>query len=129
MLERIERVMPEVRGHMEESQHAQQRAYNQPAQPCEFHTGDRVLMLIPTATCSFFLQPGRDLTRVEGKLGPSNYRVRQPDRQVEQPLCIVSWHRWKPHLGDALSPTQKLNEVSQCYSYPMPRVDELIKHL
>ncbi len=53
MRQRIDRVAPLVREHMVKAQQAQQRHYNRAAQPREFQTGDRVMVLVPTAACKF----------------------------------------------------------------------------
>jgi len=42
-------VFPIVRELMEKAQREQQATYNRAAQPREFQTGDKVLVLIPTA--------------------------------------------------------------------------------
>ncbi|XP_073789446.1 protein NYNRIN-like [Danio rerio] len=69
---RIEKVMPIVKQHLTEAQRAQQRLYNRPAQPREFHPGDKVMILIPTTTSKFLASWKGPYTVVE-RVGPVNY--------------------------------------------------------
>ncbi len=77
MRQRIDRVMPLVREHLAKAQQAQQRHYNRAAQPREFQTGDRVMVLVPTAACKF-LATWKGPYMVVEKIGPVTYRVHQP---------------------------------------------------
>ncbi len=89
MRQRIDRVAPLVREHMVKAQQAQQRHYNRAAQPREFQTGDRVMVLVPTAACKFLATWRGPYTVVE-KLGPVTYRVRQPGRRSPEQLYHVN---------------------------------------
>ncbi len=89
MRERIDRVAPLVREHMVKAQQAQQRHYNRAAQPREFQTGDRVMVLVPTAACKFLATWRGPYTVVE-KLGPVTYRVRQPGRRSPEQLYHIN---------------------------------------
>ncbi|KAI2647274.1 Retrovirus-related Pol polyprotein from transposon 17.6 [Labeo rohita] len=94
MRERIERVMPLVKKHLTKAQQAQQRHYNRPAQPREFHPGDRVMVLVPNAACKFLATWQGPYTVTE-KIGPVTYRVRQPGRRrAEQLYHINLLKRW-----------------------------------
>ncbi|XP_026116332.1 uncharacterized protein LOC113094960 [Carassius auratus] len=123
MRERIERVMPLVREHLAESQRAQKRLYDRPAQPREFQPGDRVLVLVPTATSKFLASWQGPYTIIE-KVGPVTYRVRQVGRRKEQQIYHINLlKRWvAPReqlaafaqeetpvvaVGEQLSPMQK----------------------
>ncbi|KAI2645181.1 Transposon Ty3-I Gag-Pol polyprotein [Labeo rohita] len=77
MRTKIDRVMPLVREHLVKAQQAQQRLYNRAAQPWEFQPGDRVMVLVPNAACKFLAQWQGPFT-TEERVGPVNYRVRQP---------------------------------------------------
>ncbi|KAL0163484.1 hypothetical protein M9458_042880 [Cirrhinus mrigala] len=66
---RIERVMPLVKEHLTKAQQAQQRHYNRPAQPREFHPGDRVMVL--------FLATWQGPYTVTEKVGPVTRRTEQ----------------------------------------------------
>lgn len=68
--------MPIIKQHLAEPQHAQQRWYDQPAQAREFQPGDKVLVLLPSATSKFLATWQGPCTIVE-KIGPVNYRIRQ----------------------------------------------------
>ncbi len=66
--------------HLGKAQQAQQRHYNRATQPREFHPGDRVMVLVPTAACKFLATWQGPYTVLE-KIGPVTYRVRQPGRR------------------------------------------------
>uniref|UniRef100_A0A8D0DEN8 Gypsy retrotransposon integrase-like protein 1 n=1 Tax=Sander lucioperca TaxID=283035 RepID=A0A8D0DEN8_SANLU len=53
MRERMKAIYPMMREHLEASQRQQQASYNRSAQPREFKSGDRVLVLVPTVECKF----------------------------------------------------------------------------
>ncbi|KAK3525628.1 hypothetical protein QTP70_001446 [Hemibagrus guttatus] len=55
MQARIDRVVPIIRGHMEAAQRDQQRTYNWPTQPQEFHPGNQVMLLVPNAACKSWI--------------------------------------------------------------------------
>ncbi|XP_073784003.1 uncharacterized protein [Danio rerio] len=123
MRERIDKIMPIVKQHLTEAQRAQQRLYNRPAQPREFHPGDKVMILIPTTTSKFLASWKGPYTVVE-RVGPVNYRVRQPGRRREEQLYHINlMKKWVAapghlvafaeetlpvvHIGEQLSPNQK----------------------
>ncbi len=89
MRQRIDRVMPLVREHLAKAQQAQQRHYDRAAQPREFQTGDRVMVLVPTAACKF-LATWKGPYMVVEKIGPVTYRVRQPGRRNPEQLYHVN---------------------------------------
>ncbi|XP_067293545.1 uncharacterized protein [Pseudorasbora parva] len=94
MRERIEKVMPLVREHLTKAQQSQQQRYDRAAQPREFQPGDRVLVLVPTSTCKFLATWQGPYTVVE-RVGPVNYRLRQPGRRREEQLYHVNLlKRW-----------------------------------
>ncbi|KAL0199468.1 hypothetical protein M9458_008008, partial [Cirrhinus mrigala] len=94
MRERIERVMPLVRKHMTKAQQSQQQLYNRVAQPREFHPGDKVMVLVPTAACKFLTTWQGPYTVIE-QVGPINYRLRQPGRRREEQLYHINLlKRW-----------------------------------
>ncbi|XP_056622843.1 retrovirus-related Pol polyprotein from transposon 17.6 [Triplophysa dalaica] len=123
MRSRIDRVMPLVKEHLAEAQRAQQRWYDRPAQPREFQPGNRVLVLTPTAT-SKFLASWKGPYMVVEKVGPVNYRLRQPRRRREvqlyhinllkkwiaSPTQMAAFAETKApvvQMGEQLSPVQK----------------------
>lgn len=85
MRNRIDRVMPLVREHLAEAQHAQQRLYDRPAQPRKFQVGDWLLVLTSSVTSKFLASWKGPYTIVE-KVKPVNYRVRQPGRRRAEQL-------------------------------------------
>lgn len=93
-------VFPIVREHMEKAQREQQATYNWPIQPREFQTGDKVLVLIPTAE-SKFLATWQGPFEVAERIGEVNYRVNQPGkRKLKQIYHINLLKKW--HARDAL---------------------------
>ncbi|KAL0164259.1 hypothetical protein M9458_040012, partial [Cirrhinus mrigala] len=97
MRSKIDRVMPLVREHLVKSQQAQQRLYNRAAQPREFQPGDRVMVLVPNAACKFLAQWQGPYT-IEERVGPVNYRVRQPGRR--QAVQLYHVNLLKKWVGD-----------------------------
>ncbi len=89
MRERIDRVMPLVREHLNKAQQAQQRHYNRAAQPREFQAGDRVMVLVPNAASKFLATWQGPYTILE-KIGPVTYRVRQPGRRWAEQLYHIN---------------------------------------
>ncbi|MGL5295043.1 MAG: hypothetical protein ACRC9V_15010 [Aeromonas sp.] len=85
MRSRIDRVMPIVKEHLVEGQHAQQQWYDRQAKPCEYLPGDRVLLLTPTGTSKILASWKGPYTVVE-KVGPVNCRIHQPGRRREEQL-------------------------------------------
>ncbi|XP_067105502.1 retrovirus-related Pol polyprotein from transposon 412 [Osmerus mordax] len=95
MEERIRRVRPIVKEHMEAAQRAQRRTYNRPTQPREFSPGDRVLVMIPDARCKFLAAWQGPYTVTE-KLGPVTYRVHQAGKRKDtQTYHINLLKRWE----------------------------------
>ncbi len=78
-----------VREHLAKAQQAQQRHYDRAAQPREFQTGDRMMVLVPTAACKF-LTTWKGPYMVVEKIGPVTYRVRQPGRRNPEQLYHVN---------------------------------------
>ncbi|KAL0152849.1 hypothetical protein M9458_051843 [Cirrhinus mrigala] len=97
MRTKIDHVMPLVREHLVKAQQAQQRLYNRAAQPWEFQPGDRVMVLVPNAACKFLAQWQGPFT-IEERVGPVNYRVRQPGRR--QPVQLYHINLLKKWVGD-----------------------------
>ncbi|KAI2658155.1 Transposon Ty3-I Gag-Pol polyprotein [Labeo rohita] len=94
MREKIDRVMPLVREHLVKAQQSQQRHYDRPAQPREFQPGDRVMVLVPTAACKFLATWQGPYTVIE-RVGPVNYRLRQPGRRrTDQVYHVNLLKRW-----------------------------------
>ncbi|KAL0149743.1 hypothetical protein M9458_054933 [Cirrhinus mrigala] len=101
--------------HLVKAQESQQRHYNRAAQPREFQPGDRVMVLVPNATCKFLATLQGPYTVLE-KIGPVTYRLRQP-----------GWRR-----ADQLYHINLLKNAStksEFDDYPMPQVDELLHRL
>ncbi|KAL0148818.1 hypothetical protein M9458_055827 [Cirrhinus mrigala] len=97
MRAKIDQVMPLVREHLVKAQQAQQRLYNRAAQPREFQPGDRVMVLVPNAACKFLAQWQGPFT-IEERVGPVNYRVRQPGRR--KPVQLYHINLLKKWVGD-----------------------------
>ncbi|KAI2645462.1 Retrovirus-related Pol polyprotein from transposon 17.6 [Labeo rohita] len=94
MREWIDRVMPLVREHLCKAQQAQQRHYNQAAQPRSVQPRDWVMVLVPTSACKFLASWQGPYTVIE-KVGPVTYRLRQPGRrQPEQLYHINLLKKW-----------------------------------
>lgn len=86
--------MPLVREHLAETQRAQKRLYDRPAQPREFQSGDRVLVLVPTTTSKFLASWQGPYTIIE-KVGPVTYRICQLGcRREEQMYHINLLKKW-----------------------------------
>ena len=111
MKERMKKVWPLVRQHMEKAQAEQARTYNRGARIREFQPGEKVLVLIPTNECKFLAKWQGPYEVVE-KVGPVNYRVRQPGRrkghQIYHINLLKKWHAMEtasvPALLTTLSP-------------------------
>uniref|UniRef100_A0A8C5B8M4 Gypsy retrotransposon integrase-like protein 1 n=1 Tax=Gadus morhua TaxID=8049 RepID=A0A8C5B8M4_GADMO len=73
--DRMARVWPIVRGHLQRAQQAQTRVYDRGAQLRTFQPGD--LVLVPMAECRFLAKWQGPYEVVES-VGEVNYRVRQP---------------------------------------------------
>ncbi|XP_053092893.1 uncharacterized protein LOC128318860 [Pangasianodon hypophthalmus] len=82
MQERIERVMPIVKEHLEAAQCEQKKAHDRPAQPREFRPGDKVLLLIPDASCKFLAWWQGPYIVLE-RVGPINYHLQQPGKRAD----------------------------------------------
>ncbi|KAI2653741.1 Retrovirus-related Pol polyprotein from transposon 17.6 [Labeo rohita] len=111
--------MPLVKEHLTKAQQAQQRHYNRPAQPREFHPGDRVMVL-----------PGR-------RRAEQLYHINLLKRWVGTREQLAAIAKAEPAVvvpkPDGTlrfcNDFRKLNEVSEFDGYPMPRVDELLDRL
>ena len=105
--QRMTTLWPIVREHMAAAQQAQSRVYNRGAQPREFGPGDRVLVLVPTSECKF-LAKWHGPYEVLEKVGPVNYRVRQPGRRPPIKIYHVNLlKKWKAREAlFAMSPPQ-----------------------
>ncbi|KAI2644445.1 Retrovirus-related Pol polyprotein from transposon 17.6 [Labeo rohita] len=107
MREWIDLIMLLVREHLSKAQQAQQRHYNRAAQPREFQSGERVMVLVPTSTCKFLASWQGPYTVVE-KIGPVTYRLHQPGRrrseQVYHINLLKKWHGTRDQVA-ALSLT------------------------
>uniref|UniRef100_A0A8C5LXY9 Gypsy retrotransposon integrase-like protein 1 n=1 Tax=Leptobrachium leishanense TaxID=445787 RepID=A0A8C5LXY9_9ANUR len=87
--ERMARVIPLVRQHMERAQETQSHIYNQKATARQFSQGDRVMILVPTAE-SKLLAHWQGPYEVLEQTGPVNYRIRQPDRRKKEQIYHVN---------------------------------------
>uniref|UniRef100_A0A8C5R7L0 Gypsy retrotransposon integrase-like protein 1 n=1 Tax=Leptobrachium leishanense TaxID=445787 RepID=A0A8C5R7L0_9ANUR len=87
--ERMARVIPLVRQHMERAQETQSHIYNQKATARRFSQGDRVMILVPTAE-SKLLAHWQGPYEVLEQTGPVNYRIRQPDRRKKEQIYHVN---------------------------------------
>uniref|UniRef100_A0A8C5C6I6 Gypsy retrotransposon integrase-like protein 1 n=1 Tax=Gadus morhua TaxID=8049 RepID=A0A8C5C6I6_GADMO len=87
--DRMARVWPIVRGHLQQAQQAQARVYNRGAQPRTFQPGELVLVLVPTAECRFLAKWQGPYEVVE-RVGEVNYRVRQPGRRKPTQLYHIN---------------------------------------
>ncbi|XP_063060131.1 uncharacterized protein LOC134453222 [Engraulis encrasicolus] len=115
MKERMKAIYPIVREHMENAQRQQQAAYNRPAQPREFKPGDRVLVLVPTVECKF-LATWQGPYEVIEKVGPVNYKVRQPGKRKPEQIYHVNllkkWHA-REALFSCLPPTESMEPARE----------------
>nr|XP_040022572.1 uncharacterized protein LOC120811351 [Gasterosteus aculeatus aculeatus] len=95
MQDRMAKVWPLVREHMQQAQHAQARIYNRRAQLREFQPGEFVLVLIPTVECKFLAKWHGPYEVIE-RVGEVNYKVRQPGRrkicQIYHINLLKRWH-------------------------------------
>lgn len=87
--ERIECVQPIVQEYMHATQEEQRCVYNWPTQPHKFHPGDRILFLVPDASCKFLAHCQGPYT-VEERVGPVNYRLQQPGKRSETQLYYIN---------------------------------------
>ncbi|XP_053087769.1 uncharacterized protein LOC128317873 [Pangasianodon hypophthalmus] len=98
----IDKVMQIVREHMEAAQREQSRACNQPTQPREFRPGDKVLLLLPDATCKFLAR---------WRWGRSTIACRS---QVRAFLGLAGYYtRFMPNFSSIASPLSDLNRKGQ----------------
>ncbi|XP_077964207.1 uncharacterized protein LOC144411428 [Gasterosteus aculeatus] len=95
MQDRMAKVWPLVREHMQQAQHAQARIYNRRAQLREFQPEEFVLVLIPTVECKFLAKWHGPYEVIE-RVGEVNYKVRQPGRrkicQIYHINLLKRWH-------------------------------------
>ena len=87
--DRMAKVWPIVRDHLQRAQQAQARVYNRGAQLRTFHPGELVLVLVPTAECKFLAKWQGPYEVVE-RVGEVNYRVRQLGRRKPTQLYHVN---------------------------------------
>lgn len=84
-----------VREHMQRVQAEQAWLYNRDAQVREFHIGERVMVLVPTNECKFLARWHGPYEVIE-RMGPVNYKVRQPVRrrttQTYHVNLLKHWH-------------------------------------
>ncbi len=97
MRQRIDRVMPLVREHLAKAQQAQQRHYDRAAQPREFQTGDRVMVLVPTAACKFLATWKGPYTVVEKDRSSD---VPSAPTGEKEPRAVVSYKLTEEVGGD-----------------------------
>ncbi|XP_071061873.1 uncharacterized protein [Pseudochaenichthys georgianus] len=112
-------VWPMVREHMAQAQEAQRKVYNRGAQPREFLPGDKVLLLVPT-TEHRFLASWQGPYEVVEKVGPVNYKVRQPGRrkpsQIYHVNLLKKWYAREALLccgSPVVSPSSPDQEVAE----------------
>ena len=123
--ERARRVWPLVREHMEQAQRAQERTYNRGARVREFKVGDKVLVLLPTSECKF-LAKWHGPYEVEEKVGPVNYRVKQPGRRKGKEIYHVNiLKRWHERDAETLPPLALLTCDFPQGSPPVPIGEDL----
>lgn len=79
MKQRMGRIWPMVRDHMQQVQTEKARLYNRGAQVREFNHGDKVMVLIPTTEFKF-LAKWHGSYEIMEKVAAVNYRVRQLGR-------------------------------------------------
>lgn len=72
MRERIERVTPIVRGHLEKAQAAKKTIYNQQAKIRQFQSGDRVMLLVPTPESKLFAKGQPFSFKIEHRAGSTH---------------------------------------------------------
>ena len=120
---RARKVWPLVREHMEKAQRDQSRVYNRGAVVREFQVGEKVLVLVPSNECKFLARWQGPYEVIE-KVGPVNYKVRQPGRQKGQQIYHVNilkkWHPSEPVVLPAL-----LTSVSPHTLPPVPVGEDL----
>ncbi len=106
MHDRMTKIWPVVREHMQQAQQQQARVYNRGAHVREFHPGEKVLVLIPSSECKFLARWLGPYEVVE-RTGPVNYRVRQPGRRKGQQIYHVNllkpWHEPIPSPSDVFA--------------------------
>ena len=92
---------------MAQAQEAQRRVYNWGAQPREFQNVERVLVLVPT-TENTFLATWKRPHKIQEKVSPVNYKVRQPGRRKPVQIHHISYIKKQQArealLGVAVSP-------------------------
>ena len=116
--DRMARVWPIVRRHLQQAQQAQARVYNRGAQLRTFQPGELVLVLVPTAECRFLAKWQGPYEVVE-RVGEVNYRVRQPGRRKPTQLYHINllkqWRGGEPTPADpaplSLAARQEIPEV------------------
>lgn len=91
---------------MQQAQQQQAKIYNRGTQIREFYPGEKVLVLIPSNECKFLARWLGPYEIVE-RMGPVNYRVRQPGRRKGQQIYHINllkpWHEPVPPPSDVLT--------------------------
>ena len=104
----MQKIWSMVREHMQQVQQEQARLYNRGAQVREFNPGDRVMVLVPTTECKFLAKWHGPYEVVE-RVGPVNYRLKQPGRRhltkVYHINLLKRWHEPLPMPAHALRAT------------------------
>ncbi|CAM4403535.1 unnamed protein product [Lepidochelys olivacea] len=95
MRDRIARVKPIVREHLERAQKTQRTHYNHQAKLQRFQPGDRVMVLVPTAESKLLAQWQGPYGIIK-TVGEVNYKVRQPGRRKSEQIYHINllkpWH-------------------------------------
>ncbi|CAM4553254.1 unnamed protein product, partial [Caretta caretta] len=95
MRERIARVTPIVREHLEKAQETQRKYYNHQAKVRKFQLGERVMVLVLTAESKLLTSWHGPYEMVEA-IGEVDYKVRQPDHQrPEQIYHVILLKPWR----------------------------------
>ena len=115
MKHRMAQVWPIVREHLQLAQQAQARIYNRGAKLRTFQTGEKVLVLIPSADCKFLAKWQGPYEIVE-RIGEVNYRLQQPGRRKPTQLYHVNLLKpWRspssPHVNQVFYTQQPLPDV------------------
>ncbi|CAM5142308.1 unnamed protein product [Natator depressus] len=95
MRDRIARVTPIVREHLERAQETQRTHYNHQAKLRRFHPGDRVMVLVPTAESKLLAQWQGPYEIIKA-VGEVNYKVRQTGNRKSEQIYHINllkpWH-------------------------------------
>ena len=121
MDQRMVQLWPIVREHMERVQAEQARLYNRSAQVREFQPGDQMMVLVPTSECKFLAKWHGPYEVVE-RVGPVNYKVRQPGRRRATQVYHINLLKCWYDPGQAPDPVFVAPFVPQD---PTPEVPQL----